>query len=346
MQLKGIVLVTSRGPWDQLIGESEAPTVYHTWEWKTFLEKRGFQSRYVLVKDSLQNLQAGCAFVLTPYLRFFRRYNSLPYYGMQGGGPLFRKDGNKQNVCESLNNWLRTVSLSARVVGSRVVTTDEETRRFLEARGMLFQAKRGFMIADLEKTPPETIWEKVFSNREAQRTVIRRLEHMGLEMRVVADRSAFQDFEMLHRDSLVRLRAHIPPESFYNDLWETLGPKYLQIGIVSLTGKTLCAFIFLPFARRRTVDLFLIGYDRETLRNLSMPLFVIWSMIEWAGENGYRFVNLGGTPNNPADKHYRFKAQFGCSMIPCYDMQLIPHPRLLKVVQKAMSWTGREPEQS
>lgn len=333
-------LVSSRSPWDQFIDMSESPTVYHTWEWKTFLEKRGFHSRYVLVRDSSRNVQAGCAFVLTPYHRLFRRYDSLPYFGLQGGGPLFRKDGNKQYVCDSLVNWLRTVSLSARVVGSRIVTTDEEARRLFEARGMTFQAKRGFMIADLEKAPPETIWEKVFSNRESQRTVIRRLERMGIEMRVVADRGALKEFERLHRDSLVRLKAPIPPESFYNDLWETLSPRYLQIGIVSLTGKTLCAFIFLPFAQRRSVDLFLIGYDRETLRNLSMPLYVIWRMIEWARENGYRFVNLGRTPNNPADKHYRFKAQFGCSMIPCYDMQLVPHPRLLKVVQKTLSWMG------
>jgi lipid II:glycine glycyltransferase (peptidoglycan interpeptide bridge formation enzyme) len=259
---------------------------------------------------------------------------------LQGGGPLYKVGANKQAVCAALSDWLGRASFSARIVGSRIVTTDAETGRLLMDGDAPVPSKRGIMNVNLDTTPPETIWNTLFSGTGQQRTDIRKLERLGLELKFSSDSQALVDFEVLHQATLKRLGAHPKPHSFYKELWDALHPKYLRFGLVSMSGETLCALANLEFAPSRTIHLFLLGYRRDTLGSLSLPLFALWKTVEWAWKNGFCSMDLGGTSADSSDRHYQFKAQFGAKLVSWYEIRLIPHPAIYSGVRRITKLIG------
>ena len=321
--------VSGRGEWEELVKDSISPTVFHTWSWKEFLEKQGYSLTYVVLRNARGKAIAGWPFYPKTYYRIVRMIEPLPRSDLSYA--LLTERADTGELAPKILGFLKAMPPWKRVIVAKIKLLDRHLCEKLVREGSEILAHSGSVLLDLEKKPPSHIWEAILSKKDRQK--LRQFENEGFEFRLATERKEVDELHRLHGMNLIRLGSPVRPASFYTDLWEIMNPEFFQIANISLNDKVVCSGGFFTFRPTRTVHLSYIGYDHEQLRNRQIQLFLDWSTLKWAWENGFKYVNFGTAPYDPSHVYQKLKTRFGGEFVPIYAVRIPLHPRILKLLR-------------
>lgn len=120
-------------------------------------------------------------------------------------------------------------------------------------------------------------------------------------------------------------------EKYYQQIWESLKPQgKVRIALASYNNVPLVAWmLFLD----NEVIYYPYGGSSEEYREMMPTYALVWGIVEWGKQNGYKYFDLWGTlGENPDEKSpefgfHRFKVGFGGEQIeylPAYDLVVRP----------------------
>ena len=118
------------------------------------------------------------------------------------GGPLFAEEANKGEALSSFGSVLRKMTLSRRIAMILTNGTEDPAAIAIPLGDMDVSCTGGFFHLDLKEKPPETIWNTIFTNRDAQRNRIRRLEKEGFSSAMASTQTEFSAFCKLHNETV------------------------------------------------------------------------------------------------------------------------------------------------
>ena len=194
----------------------------------------------------------------------------------------------------------------------------------LEDRGFACQDHLNFLI-DVS-SPVAQVWDNV--HKSARRKIRKALERGRLEIEVVSHRSqvaaCYDLFAATYKN------AHIPLAdlSLFESAFDVLSPRgMVQFWLGTIDGASAVAAGVL--LHKDTVYGWYLGFERAFSKDLPNDL-MIWHILEWAAQNGYRVYDFGGAGKPGEDYGPRqFKAKFGGALVNFGRSTCIHHPHLL-----------------
>lgn len=169
----------------------------------------------------------------------------------------------------------------------------------------------------------------------------------GVSVTIGDEDEDFEIFLKLFFETVQRQNYFGRTPLYYQQIWETLKPQgKVKIALSWFEGKPLNAWmlyvddgvIYYPY-----------GGSSEENREVMATYALVWGIVEWGKQNGYRWFDLWGTlgPNpvesSPQFGFHRFKVGFNGEMVeylPAYDMVVNKPMYYLFKVGNGLRWVG------
>ncbi len=273
---------------------------YYSIKYKRFLkELLGCEEQYLL---ALQDGEVKGVLPLMYYQQSDSRlYNSLPYYGSNGGILTTIPEAEK-----ALVNVYNEVIRAANVLAATVVTNP-----------LLLQKENNFLYnytdsrigqwTNISIAVEENIQQKLLDGIDgsARRNIKKALSS---EIEVSIDHSAFPRLKELHQTNISSIGGSFKTEKFFS-----LVPKHFKPGedydlfVAKKDGLVIAALLLFYF--NKTVEYFTPALQEEYRSLQAIPLIIITAM-ENAAQRGFKWWNWGGTWQSQ-EGVYRFKKKWG-----------------------------------
>jgi predicted N-acyltransferase len=289
--------------WCDFLKDIPGGTFYHCPKWKEVIQKSfGYSPLYLAIRDAEGKLVGICpGFILD--LTHLKTYCSIPYSDY--GGPVIASHCIKQ-ASLSLLSSLQSFCSSKGIAYAKIRMMDNELAQSFQPLASSVDSSGGVVEIDLEATPSDFIWNKVFS--ASTRRKIRRLEGSAFQAREARTKSDLRDFYFLYYKNMKYIGASPRNYEFMENMWNILYPENLRIWIVGNGSRIGGLTVFKGV--RRTYGAY-AGIDKEHSRRYSIVPYVFWKEIKKAEEEGYRYVSLGSTSSNPKDPNHLQKVGLG-----------------------------------
>jgi hypothetical protein len=313
-----------RKEWDDFVSRNGG-SFFHFWSWRTVLESAGGRPLYLACRDSKGNLAAVCPFFydklrvkIVPMTLLV--LDSLPCIesGPHIAGPIINNQiTNISQILESLPKSVKfsilnpVVSMILRVHRQTVVSC-------LVHSGFDYQVEAGDFILDLAEKPPEYIWNKVLPKDE--RKEIRYFERSSFSLDFARRESDYVDFFKLYKESMYRQGYTSNSYEFFKDLRSNLGEQF-RVRLLTSENNLIAGFGMLCDTKNSEARHGYVGYLSNKSGRSFMP-YIYWKIVNWASENGFRYVNFGRTSPDPTDRIHRVKQKFGGEFVPEYKFVL------------------------
>jgi hypothetical protein len=137
---------------------------------------------------------------------------------------------------------------------------------------------------------------------------IKRAEREGVEVQLLATRSALDDYYQLH--CITRKRHGVPPQPkrFFDNLYaHVISAGNGFIARATHRGRAVAASVFLHFGTRAVYKFGASLPDPEHLRPSNL---IMWEVIKWYGMHGFETLSLGRTDKDDAGL-LQFKSGWG-----------------------------------
>lgn len=258
--------------WQDYINSHSGATIYHSLEWRDILcREYGFEPLYLLAK--IRNMIVG-AFPLL-IIRNFRgnRLSSLPFSIY--AGPI----GDSTDVVSALLN--KSIELAER---NRVNFIEVSPCRFsdIECSGFASHEWGEGVAIDLT-VGMEALWENIKNKRNVKKGL-----SMDLKL-YMSDGEGIDEFYRLQ----IRTRRHsglaTPSLAYYQSLFCNMKGK-VKLVLVKKEDASIAAGIF--FIYKKNV-LYALGASDSKFLSCRPNDFMIWSMIQWAQNEGFSELDLG-----------------------------------------------------
>jgi hypothetical protein len=304
---------TDQKEWDDFIMKNGG-TICHSWTWRLYLQDSGGSTIYVICRNRGGEVIAACPFAVVKKSRFVSTLDSLPF---TSAGPVV---SNKVNDLAMLLTSLTKVNL-----GSALIPTPTSMMIRIDQPGIVKQAlglgwgytiHEGDFLLDFQKNGPETIWEQIL--RKDERNELR--YYIGTSsFRLAGSEKDYDAFIDLYKKSMVR-RGYSERVRQISSMRRCFGGSF-NISLLESEDTLMAGLSFLCSERESTVRLDKIGY--APIKNSRSPYFyMLWMMVKWTYERGYRYLRLGTTPADESHPLHRIKRKFGGTFIPEYDFRV------------------------
>lgn len=326
--------------WEKFVADSPDGTFFHTIKWKNVLENSfPYQSSYLCIRDSSGQLVGVCPFFITKKLWPFTVLDSLPDSDL--GGPLLKEEY-KKDAAKALVNYLIELGASNGIAYTKMRLSDLEACEYLRTNDSNVDDNSGTMILDLDEKPLDIIWEKVFTKKGGQRRLIRRFERDGFQIREAKCSEDLNNFYKLYCEHKYHLGASPYPFKYFEIIWSFLHPDNFNIILVEKDDECIGASAFFIYKEQRSIYLCYIGYNKGLLSTrYNYSYYARWKEIEWAHENGFRYVSFGPSPKDPNSVYHSRKISFGCDFIQDHYLY-IPHNKKLFLLRYSAINLGRK----
>lgn len=165
-----------------------------------------------------------------------------------------------------------------------------------------FTQPRYNMIIDLRSQDEDEIFES-FSSKG--RYNVRKSIRAGIKTICKTDEESLDIFYELTKIMAERQGIGHRPKDYYERLIEYLGG---EIFVSYFEDKALSASLLIPYGKK---VYYLYAASSNEMRNKMPNYNMIWEEIQWCLENGYDYLDLGGTFSlDTNDGLYRFKQSF------------------------------------
>lgn len=289
--------------WDDFLKGVPGATFYHCPKWKEVIQRSfGLSPLYLGVRDAKGKLVGIFpGFILDSI--HLKTYCSMPYSDY--GGPVIAGHYIKQ-ASLSLLSSLQSFCSNKGIAYAKICLMDDELARSFQSSASFVDSSVGIVEIDLEATPSNFIWNKVFSKNRRQK--IKRLERDGFQVQEARTKSDLRDFYYLYYKNMKYIGASPFNYEFMENMWNILYPENLRIWVF---GKRRRIGGIAVFKHERRTYWVYVGTDRELSGQYSVVPYLLWKEIQKAEEEGYRYISLGSTSSNPRNPYHLQKIGFG-----------------------------------
>jgi hypothetical protein len=194
-----------------------------------------------------------------------------------------------------------------------------EAQPVLQACGFAYEEYLNYLI-DLAR-PPQVILQSFGSRTRKQ---IRHGLRLGaVKVHEVTSAADLDQWYSVLGKTYQRAGVPLPPRALFSASLQTLVPKNMaRFTTASVDGQTAACSLELLF--KDTVYGWYGGMDRQLSKHLPTEL-LMWHILCWGTENGYRFYDFGGAGQPGVEYGVRdFKAKFGGDLV-CYGRNTCVH---------------------
>jgi len=302
--------------WDDFASKSGA-SIFHTWGWRKVLTSSFGRPLYLACRDKRGEVVGILPLIYRGWGRHFPWWSleSLPL--SEAGGPILDP---RLPWLEMLRPLIKDVrqSLSIPVGSMQLRMYDQKMARCLVTLGYYFRAQHGSFILDLHRKSPATIWEGLIKH---DRQAVKYYEGLGSTFDFATREEDYADYLGLHEETVFRGggRPLVSPE-LLQSMRLNLGPN-LRIAMVRIEDRPFGGVTMICDPRNQIVHLLAVGY--APIRRIHSPIvYLNWKALNWAVDNGYRYLNFGGTTVNPKNPVHRLKQRFGGDFAKRFDFVL------------------------
>jgi len=301
--------------WEDFLKISPEGTIFHSLKWREVIRKSfPYSALYLTIKDENGKVVGICpGFIISSmYTKF---YCSTPHSDY--GGPVIAEHWIK-NASFLFPSLLQSFCSEKGISYTKMCFIDDRLARPFQSRLSYVDTNKGMMEIDLKATPSELIWNKILSKNRRQK--IKRLERDGFQAQIARTKSDLRDFYDLYYKNMKYIGAFPHSYEFMENMWMTLYPWNLRIWLVE-KEKRIGGIVVFKYGQKTYWQY--AGIAREESEQYSIIPYLLWKEIKTAEEEGYRYVSLGGTPNDSQNSYYIQKSSFGSSF---YQQKTVWHP--------------------
>jgi CelD/BcsL family acetyltransferase involved in cellulose biosynthesis len=285
-----IVKQISEDEWKRFLNKRSDATLYHTPEWRAFLEKTfGYEPTYLFATDKSGQLTGILPLFYVKSRLTGNRLCSAPFShdcGCLGGG----------FVRSALIDEALALKDKFRVDGIEIRSAVDDTR---------FQEKNTFCthVLELSQRPEET-WKRL--DRSSVRWAIKKAERSGVSVASSKNEEDLKEFYELNCITKQKLGVPCHPWNFFKDMFSILD-GHVQMYLSRHEGCIIAGGIMEYYK-----DQVLYGYGAANPKCLDLHPYnaFIWKSIEDACLNGYRTYDFGRTSYDNAGL-INFKKKWG-----------------------------------
>jgi hypothetical protein len=318
--------------WDEFVARNHG-TAFQSWAWRGVLETASRRPKYLACRDSRGTLKAICPLFMVKG-RYLSNLDSFP--GGIRGGPLFDSGAKDISIAmESLERTLKS-SIWNRIEFLRITTCDKEVINSLVSSGSPYEIGWGIFVLDMMEVAPDHIWKKLFNRVDRQD--IKYFDRLNYSSRLAENDKEYEEFLDLENRSMKRQGHHPLSRERFFKMRSILGGNFQILEVTSPNGGLVAGLTMVSNPDRTMVHLLHVGYSRDK-NSKSSYMYVLWQEIGRALEEGFRYVDFGGTNPNPADPVNRIKRKLGGSYVPLYAFTIPTWTRMYGLARRLYSLT-------
>lgn len=270
-----IVKSVKEEEWKSFLNKYTEATIYHTPEWKQFLERTfGYKSEYLFAIDESGNIAGFLPLFHIRSKLTGNRLCSVPF----------------SHICDLLG----TKEASIDLLEEAIHTFQRSNVNSLEIRGSLddkrFVNLNSFSTYMLELSPnPGDVWPKL--NKGSVRWAVKKAEKYGVLVETTRDMDALKEFYEINAMTKKDLGVPCHPWKFFKNMFDILGNS-VSLYVSRYNGEIIGGGIMVY-----SKDTVLYGYGASNPSYLNLHPYnsFIWKSIEDACLKGYNFYDFGRT---------------------------------------------------
>jgi hypothetical protein len=312
--------------WEEFNNNSNEGSFFHSLKWKQIFENTSNLKTHYFLLFKNNTIFGIFPFVekkihmfngLVP-LQGFGHYNAIIRdYRDNSAIQYFITELQRNNENQKINSFICLSTLHKEII--------DNLKNF-----MIFPfGGDGNMILNLQKSPPEKIWEN-FSAKKGQRKFIRRFDEKGYSITEISSHEEMKLFYRYYKENINYIGGSLQPFSHFTDLWNNLFSEEMRITILSkdsLIAGGLLMFLYKP---QKVVYLNYLSLNRD-LPNTYHPTYsLFWEAINWAWNNNYEKISFGPQYLDEKNPRYRIKNEFGGEFEPIFS-KMIPLNKFLRL---------------
>ena len=316
--------------WDDFVLRNGG-SIFHTWAWKLSREIIGSRSLYLIHRDIGGKIAAACPLVYRKTKQHFFYLESL--HGSPIGGPIV--DGRLVDVSESIRALQRSIrfSLVNPIISLQLRVHEDAMVQTLAGMGYEDDQKQSLFILDLESTTPEEIWNSGLEKHDRQ--AVKFYEGRSSNFFFANSKIDISDYLALQEETMRRGGDQPRSMDYFLGLQKHFGERF-KISMATVENRPVAGFTMLCDVNKSTLHLGLsVGYSKA--KNMHSPMvFMNWKLVNWASENGFRFVSFGRTESKSTDPIHRLKQRFSSKSVPIHRFT-IPTSKVSYSIAKSIS---------
>jgi hypothetical protein len=319
--------------WDDFNNHNPTGSLFHTLKWNTVIEQSFHHTKHFYMITTNQHTVALCPF-----------YEST-LHGFRGLIPIPESDYRHiittdhditPQLTKTILDYATAICKDHHLSFILLSTLSKPFYDTLTPYHPFPFQESGTMVLDLETTPPNTIWDTIFTTigDGVPRKYIRRFEKEGFTIRTTREKNDLERFYHYYNENLTFIGAKPYPLSHFTCCLNHYTENEARITLLEKDHQIyggLFSFISQP---RQTMYLKYLALNRNTPNKYHPPYALYWEAIQHANSLGLRSVCFGSTPIDPENVTHRMKQKFGTTFIPEY-RAVIPQTKLFSASYKA-----------
>jgi hypothetical protein len=266
-------------------------------------------------RNNKGDLVAICPFFYGKVRRGFYFLDSLPEGHMTG--PLISTEAtNTKEILESLTRSVK-FSIFDPIVSMMLRVHQPLIAGCLIDMGFTYEVS-GLFILDFLKKKPADVWEQVFGKDE--RNELRYYERGGSSLELARGESDYESFLAILHDSQRHQGYGLLTREFLSSLRSNFGENF-RVASIIVKNERVASVGFFCDTSNSIVHWVYVGYSR-TRNSRSSNFFAGWRVMNWAWENGFRYVDFGPTSPDPTNPRHRVKKKYGGDWVERYEVRV------------------------
>ena len=252
---------------------------------------------------------------------------SFSKWSLIQGGPLFVDEG-LEAAHTMIQYYDSIVKKKAIYTEVRMLHEMHEVKEIMMPREYVFEEHFNSLI-DLNKSKEE-LWEQI--KRDKKRGITK-AKKLGITIEESYEKENIRVFYDLLQETYKRVHMPLPDISLYESIFDILVPQHKALFLfVKYDDKYIATQLALIY--KDTVYALITGAIKEYLSYHPGDL-LIWHLLEWGSENGYKTFDFGGGGTHTKNINIRnYKARFG-SEFPNYGRyKKVYSPIKMKIAKK------------
>ncbi|KGK99154.1 hypothetical protein LI82_03755 [Methanococcoides methylutens] len=267
-----IVTNVGKEEWEYFLDNSNAATIYHTPQWKTFLEKTfNYESNYLFAKDENDNITGLLPLFYVKSKLTGNRLCCVPFSHRCG---ILGEINIVKSLIDEAMNYFESTNAHYFEIRDSVSSPLFETQNYYST-----------YVLDVSDNV-ENLWKNLSSNA---RRATRKSEKLGLIAHQTDDPHALKYFYKLNSMTKKELGVPCHPWKFFKNMFDILGNN-VSLYVVEYNDEIIAGGI-----REYYKDTIIAGYaaSHPEYKHMNPYNLLNWKSIQDASNNGYQYYDLG-----------------------------------------------------
>ena len=255
---------------------------------------------------------------------------SFSKWSLIQGGPLFL-DNRLEAVKAMIRQYNAIIRKKAIYTEVRMLHDIPKVKDILTPQGYVFENHFNALI-DLNK-PKEELWEQI---RRDKKRGITKAKKIGITIEESYEKENIQVFYNLLKETHKRVRMPLPDISLYESIFDIFVPQRRALFLFAKYDNKYIA-TQLALIYKDTVHALFTGAIKDYLSYHPGDL-LIWHLLEWGSENGYKTFDFGGGGTPTKNVNLRnYKSRFGAEFPNYGRYKKVYSPIKMKMTEKGFS---------